>query len=167
MRLSLTDIMALPPIRRVSATGDQGGHAMKVADTLYCIADERGFRLLRGNGGRMEEIHAAGADDFPDWSHALTETGRNRSGGINFGTGGGDAAEIERPRLAKHIVSALEAEWKKGGADHIVLAAGPKMLGELRKAMPKDLAQEITDEFSKDLSDIPDHALLDHLQAKD
>jgi hypothetical protein len=24
---------------------------MKAADTLYCIADERGFRLLRGNGG--------------------------------------------------------------------------------------------------------------------
>jgi protein required for attachment to host cells len=139
---------------------------MKVADTLYCIADERSFRLLRGNGGRMEPIHSARADDFADWSHALTETGRNRSGGINFGTGGGDAAEVERPRLAKHIVAALEEEWKKGGADHIVVAAGPKMLGELRKAMPKELAQEITQEFDKDLSDIPDHDLAEHLEKK-
>ena len=137
---------------------------MKVADTLYCIADEGGFRLLRGNAGRMEPIHAAGADDFSDVSHALSGRGRNQSGGVSFGTGGGDAAEIERPRLAKHIVAALEEEWKKGGADHIILAAGPKMLGELRKAMPKDLAQAITSEFDKDLSDIPDHALADHLQ---
>lgn len=136
---------------------------MKAADTLYCIADERGFRLLRGSGGRMDAVHAAGADDFADWSQAIREPGRNRSGGINFGTGGGDAAEIERPRLAKHIVAALAAEWKTGGAGRIVLAAGPKMLGALRKAMPKELAQEIVDEFDKDLSDVPDHDLAEHL----
>lgn len=135
---------------------------MKVADTLYCIADERGFRLLRGNGARMELAHEAAADDFADWSHAVTDPGRNRSGGINFGTGGGDPDEIERPRLAKHIVAALEAEWKKGGAGRIVLAAGPKMLGALRQAMLKDLAQEIATEISKDLSDVPVHALADH-----
>lgn len=136
---------------------------MKAADTLYCIADERGFRLLRGNGGKLEKVHAAGADDFADWSHAVKDPGRNRAGGISFGNGGGDAAEIERPRLAKHIVAALEAEWQKGGAGRIVLAAGPKMLGALRKAMPKGLAEEITEEFDKDLSDVPDHALADHL----
>lgn len=139
---------------------------MKAADTLYCVADERGFRLLRGNGGRMEAIHAAGADDFADWSHTITEPGRNRSGGISFGNGGSDDDAIERPRLAKHVVAALAAEWKKGGAGRIVLAAGPKMLGALRKAMPKDLAQEIAAEFPKDLSDIPEHELLDHLEAK-
>lgn len=137
---------------------------MKVADTLYCIADERGFRLLRGHGGRMEAVHAAGADDFPDWSHALSGRGRNQSGGISFGTGGGDAAEIERPRLAKHIVTALEAEWRAGGVGGIVVAAGPKMLGALRDALPKDLAQEVTAEFSKDLSDVRDEDLLDHLE---
>ncbi|MES2548465.1 MAG: host attachment protein [Pseudomonadota bacterium] len=139
---------------------------MKAADTLYCIADERGFRLLRGNAGKLEPIHAAGADDFADWSHAVGEPGRNRSGGINFGNGGGDAAEIERPRLAKHIVAALEEEWKKGGAGRIVIAAGPKMLGALRKAMPKHLMQEITAEFDKDLSDVSEHELLDHLVEK-
>lgn len=139
---------------------------MKAADTLYCIADERGFRLLRGNAGKLEPIHAAGADDFADWSHAVSDPGRNRSGGINFGNGGGDAAEIERPRLAKHIVAALEEEWKKGGAGRIVIAAGPKMLGALRKAMPKHLMQEITAEFDKDLSDVSEHELLDHLVEK-
>lgn len=139
---------------------------MKVADTLYCIADDHSFRLLRGGRGRMDPVHAAGSDDFPDVSKALTDPGRNRSGGISFGHETGAPIELERPRLAKHIIAALEAEWKKGGADRIVLAAAPKMLGELRKAMPKDLAQEITQEFDKDLSDIPDHALADHLEKK-
>ena len=137
---------------------------MKAADTLYCIADDRSFRLLRGNAGRMEPIHAAGADDFADVSHALGGTGRNQSGGISFGTGGGDADEIERPRLAKHIVTALEAEWRKGGAGRIVLVAGPKMLGALRKAMPAAIADEIAQEIDKDLSDIPDQDLAAHLE---
>lgn len=137
---------------------------MKVADTLYCIADERGFRLLRGNGGRMELAHAAAAEDFPDWSHAVTDPGRNRSGGVSFGTGGSDPDEVQRPRLAKHIVAALDAEWQKGGAGRIVLAAGPKMLGALRQAMPKPLAQEIATEIDKDLSDVPVHALAEHFR---
>lgn len=137
---------------------------MKAADTLYCIADDRSFRLLRGNGGRMEPIHAAGADDFADVSHVLIEPGRNRSGGISFGHETGRPAEIERPRLAKHIVAALEAEWRKGGAGRIVVAAGPKMLGELRKAMPKAIAAEIAQEIDKDLSDIPDPDVAAHLE---
>ena len=137
---------------------------MKAADTLYCIADDRSFRLLRGNAGRMEPIHAAGSDDFADVLHVLIEPGRNRSGGISFGHETGDADEIERPRLAKHIVAALEAEWHKGGAGRIVLVAGPKMLGVLRKAMPKALAAEITQEINKDLSDIPDQDLAAHLE---
>jgi protein required for attachment to host cells len=136
---------------------------MRAADTLYCIADDRSFRLLRGNAGHMEPIHAAGSDDFADVSHALTDPGSNRAGGISFGHATGSPAEIERPRLAKHIVAALEAEWQKGGAGRIVLVAGPKMLGVLRQAMPRALAAEIVQEIDKDLSDIPDHALAAHL----
>lgn len=137
---------------------------MKAADTLYCIADDRSFRLLCGNAGRMEPIYAAGSDDFADVLHVLIEPGRNRSGGISFGHETGDADEIERPRLAKHIVAALEAEWHKGGAGRIVLVAGPRRLGVLRKAMPKALAAEITQEINKDLLDIPDQDLAAHLE---
>ena len=136
---------------------------MKAADTLYCIADDHSFRLLRGNAGRMEPIHAAGSDDFADVSKALTDPGRNRAGGIGFGHKTDRPIEIERPRLAKHIVAALEAEWRKGGAGRIVLVAAPKMLGALREAMPKALDAEISEEIDKDLSDVPDHALAGHL----
>ncbi|MCU0902714.1 MAG: host attachment protein [Tabrizicola sp.] len=133
--------------------------------TLYCIADEAGFRLLRGKGTQIEECLNASAEAFDDVEYAFSKNGRNRSGtgATSFGHETKSAAEIERPRLAKHVIAALEAEWSRGAADRIVIAAGPKMLGALRDAMPGQLAGHVSAELSKDLSDVPAHALYDHL----
>ncbi|MCC6520116.1 MAG: host attachment protein [Tabrizicola sp.] len=139
---------------------------MKPVVTLYCIADESGFRLLRGKGSEIEDLLAASAEAFDDVAHEFGQSGRNRAGSASFGHATKSAAEIERPRLAKHVVRALEAEWAKGSADRIVLAAGPKMLGALRDAMPKTLAGHVNSELAKDLSDIPSHALARHLEPK-
>lgn len=139
---------------------------MKPVVTLYCIADEAGFRLLRGTGSKVEELLTATADAFDDVGYEFARSGRSRSGAgaTSFGHDTKSAAEIERPRLAKHVVRALAAEWAKGGADRIVVAAGPKMLGALRDAMPGALAGQIAAELSKDLSDIPAHALWSHFE---
>lgn len=141
---------------------------MKPVVTLYCIADESGFRLLRGQGSAVVELLHASVEAFDDVDYEFAKGGRNRSGAgaTSFGHDTRSAAEIERPRLAKHVARALEAEWSKGTADRIVLAAGPKMLGALRDAMPKALANQITAELSRDLSDIPSHALARHLEPK-
>lgn len=138
---------------------------MKPVVTLYCIADEAGFRLLKGQGAHIEELLAASAEAFDDVNHEFSKGGRNRAGAghTSFGHDTKSAAEIERPRLAKHVVRALEAEWSKGAADRIVLAAGPKMLGALRDAMPGALKGHVTAELPKDLSDVPAHALTEHL----
>jgi protein required for attachment to host cells len=135
--------------------------------TLYCLADEAGFRILRGRGDKIEETLKASAEAFEDVEHSFSHGGRNRAGTgpTSFGHDTKSAAEIERPRLAKHVVRALEAEWAKGGADRIIVAAGPKMLGALRDAMPGALAGHIAAEVPKDLSDIPAHALYDHFQS--
>lgn len=133
--------------------------------TLYCIADEAGFRLLRGKGSEVEELLHASAEAFEDTDHEFSKQGRNRAGAgsTSFGHDTKSEAEIERPRLARHVVAALQSEWSKGAFDRIVVAAGPKMLGALRKAMPKGLAQNITAEVDKDLSNIPAHDLARHL----
>lgn len=139
---------------------------MKPVITLYCIADEAGFRLLRGKGSEIEELLKAGAEDFDDVEYEFSKGGRNRAGAgaSSFGHDTKSAAEIERPRLARHVANALETEWAKGSADRIVLAAGPKMLGALRDAIPGALAGHITAELSKDLSDVPAHALSSHFE---
>jgi protein required for attachment to host cells len=135
---------------------------MKPVVTLYCIADEAGFRLVRGLGARMEELLSASAKSFDDVEYEFAKGGRNRAGAASFGHDTKSAAEIERPRLARHVIRALEAEWSRGNADRIVLAAGPKMLGALRDVLPADLKAHVAAEMSKDLSDIPVHALADH-----
>ena len=133
--------------------------------TLFCIADEAGFRLLRGKGSNLQEVLSRSATHFDDVAHEFHSSGRNRAGRAHtsFGHETTSNAEIERPRLAKHVVKALEAEWAKGGADRIVLAAGPKMLGALRDALPKGLTSHIAAELAKDLSDVPPHDLLQHM----
>lgn len=137
---------------------------MKPVVTLYCIADEAGFRLLHGQGARIEELLRASVEAFDDVPHEFASGGRNRAGAghTSFGHDTKSAAEIERPNLAKHVIRALEAEWAKGGADRIFLAAGPKMLGTLRDALPAALAAHIAAELSKDLSDVPAHDLYSH-----
>jgi protein required for attachment to host cells len=152
------------PLGRAIRTSKED--AMTAVVTLYCIADEAGFRLLRGRGGEMTELLSTSAEAFGDVKHEFAKSGRNRTGrgATSFGHDTKSAAEIERPRLARHAVSALEAEWAKGGADRIVLAAGPKMLGALREAMPEKLAGHVTLELAKDFSDVPAHALHQQLQ---
>lgn len=135
---------------------------MKPVVTLYCIADEAGFRLLRGKGAEFEEVLKASAEAFDDVEYEFTKSGRNRAGSASFGHDAKSAAEIERPRLAKHVIHALAAEWSRGTTDRIVLAAGPKMLGALRDAMPGALKAHVAAELPKDLSDVPAHALADH-----
>ena len=139
---------------------------MKPLTTLYCIADEAGFRLLHGQGSDIHEMLGARSSDFEDVEHAFSGTGGNhsgRGGDISFGHASASKAEIERPRLARHVITALQAEWAKGGHDRIVLAAGPKMLGALRDAMPDALAAHVTD-LAKDLSDVPAQELYPHFK---
>ncbi|WP_160147814.1 host attachment protein [Tabrizicola flagellatus] len=136
---------------------------MKPVATLFCLADEAGFRLLLGRGREIEEIQSASADAFEDVDYEFAKGGRNRSGGVSFGHDTRSEAEIERPRLARHVVRALQDEWAKGKADRIVLAAGPKMLGALRDALPAALAPHVAAELAKDLSDIPARDLAGHL----
>jgi protein required for attachment to host cells len=166
MRSHLIEIMAACANRANTATHTNGGFAMKPLVTLYCIADEAGFRLLRGRGSEVEELLMASTEAFADVDYEFPNSGRNRSGRqgeVSFGHGRTTEAEIERPRLAKHVIRALEAEWAKGQADRIVLAAGPKMLGALRDAMPDGLAGHVAAEVAKDLSDVPAHELMPHL----
>lgn len=137
---------------------------MKPVNTLYCICDDAGFRLLRGAAGAVPEVLSeVRAADLPGVDHAFASHGRNRTGSVSFGHDKGSEAEIERPRLARHVVAALQAEWDRGRAGRIVIAAGPKMLGALRDAIPKALSAHVAAEVHKDLSDVPAHGLREHL----
>lgn len=61
-----------------------------------------------------------------------------------------------------HIVDALAAEWASAKHDRIVIAAGPKLLGEVRAHLPKALQAHVAAELHKDLAKIPLHDLPSH-----
>ena len=132
---------------------------MKPISVLYLLADDQTYRLLRGHGAELVEIALRTADAFPDVEDL--QNGR-RHPGAESGPHG-RTEEIERDRFARHVVRALTEEWEKSGSDRIVISAGPKMLGVLRKALPKSLTAHVAAELHKDLVKIPAHDLPPHL----
>jgi protein required for attachment to host cells len=147
---------------------------MKPQQTLYLLAADRDYRLLRGSGADLKEIEHRNADDFRDVEMGFpSQKARGQSGGgagsptggVSFGVNdpGGREAE-DRRRLARYALTALEEEWAKGRAERIILAAGPKMLGELRDLLPKPLAGHVAADLAKDLINIPLHDLPPHFR---
>ena len=129
---------------------------MKQPSSLYLLAGERDYRLLRGQGTTLIEIVHQTAADFPDVEDQPSGSGLEVDAH-------GRTERIERDRFARHVVRAVAEEWEKGGFDRIVVAAGPKMLGVLRKALPKSLLTHVAAELNKDLVKIAVHDLPPHL----
>ena len=144
---------------------------MKKLRSLYLIASEAGFRLvqtheLQAREPDLIEITHKTSANFADVAYNYPSEQSHNHGGPGapgFDTGAtANKVEQERIRFARHIVAALEAEWAKGTHDRIVIAAGPKMLGELRNALPKALLPHVAKELHKDLMKIPLHDLAPH-----
>lgn len=138
---------------------------MKRPVILYLIASDEEFRLIRGQGSDLTEISNRRLSEFANGDFEFSAPkGRNASGGISFGVSSGQTeADIERPRLAAHAAEALEAAWAAGTHDGIVIAAGPKLLGALRKALPKALHGHVVGEIHKSLVKLSLHDLPGHL----
>ena len=121
---------------------------MKPVVTLYLLVNDEDYRLLHTQENGLAEISHSQAE--------LTEAG------VMHVSGHSPKEANERRDLAKHVSHILAAEWAKGDYDRIVLSAGPKMLGDLRHALPKDLHSHIVAELHKDLMKVSAHDLLSH-----
>ncbi len=141
---------------------------MKKLRTLYLLASEDGFRLLRTHEPDLAEISLKAADDFADVAYSYPSEQSHNHGGPGapgFDTGAtANKVEQERIRFARHIAAALQTEWAKGDHDRIVISAGPKMLGQLREAIPKAVHAHVAAELHKDLMKIPVHELASHFK---
>lgn len=123
---------------------------MKPVITLYLIVNDHDYRLLHTHGEGLAELGHSRAE--------LHDTHVQRVPGHPPKDGG------ERIAMAKHAAKALTAEWARGSYDRIVLAAGPKMLGEIRHDLPKALQSHVAAEIHKDLVKIPLHEMMSHFK---
>lgn len=140
---------------------------MKPVTRLFLLASAEEYRLLKGQGAALEEVAHRKADSFADGDYEFGHSkSKNRAGKVSFDVSSERTEiQIERPRLANHAAEALAAEWDKGGYDQIVMSAGPKLLGDLRKAIPKALEPHVSAELHKDLVKLTLHELPEHLKA--
>ena len=123
---------------------------MKPIVTLYLLVNDEDYRLIHSHEAGLVEI-----------THSKAEL--PAIGPAHF-SGDSTKEEIDRMQLAKHVAKALAAEWGKGIYDRIVISAGPKMLGEMRRDLPKSLHDHIAAELHKDLNKIPLHSLASHFE---
>ena len=63
--------------------------------------------------------------------------------------------KLEKHRFAKEIAEALYSAAHRGRYSKLVLAAPPMTMGDLRKALHKEVSDKVVAEVSKDLTNMP------------
>ncbi len=74
-----------------------------------------------------------------------------------------DPHATKKRKFVALVIDEIENAPKEGSFDEFVLVAPPKVLGEVRQALPATFAEVLTDTLSKDLTKIPDHELSAYL----
>jgi protein required for attachment to host cells len=67
--------------------------------------------------------------------------------------------KLEKHRFAKEIADALYSAAHRGDYSKLVIAAPPMIMGDLRKAMHKEVSDKVVAEVSKDLTKMPADAI--------
>ncbi len=67
--------------------------------------------------------------------------------------------KLEKHRFAKEIADMLYTAAHRGAFDKLVIAAPPMIMGDLRKAIHKEVSDRIVAEVPKDLTNMPAGAI--------
>lgn len=141
---------------------------MKPVTTLVLLASEAEARLLvnTGPGKGLRELAGLRAEDFPETDQGFSDAAGRQSAAPGIARHGFEpretAREARRGSFAALTVEALAEAWRKGGYDRIVIAAAPKLLGELRARMPADMAGAVMADLPKDLVKVALRSLPSH-----
>ena len=66
-----------------------------------------------------------------------------------------DWHRLEKHRFAKEIADALYTAAHRGRYSKLIIAAPPMTLGDIRKALHKEVSDKVVAEISKDLTNLP------------
>ncbi len=141
----------------------------KTKKTIWAVvADEAIARLLErpDNGGELQPVeeltdpaaHAKNAE-LRDDAHGRRDGGQpatpgggpqNQPGTVT--TSAGDSQQhLEAERFAKRVADRLGERLRERRYDELRIAAAPRFLGNLRKALPAQVTAVVTRELDKDL----------------
>jgi protein required for attachment to host cells len=133
---------------------------MKGPETWVLVADAAKAKLLRADRAarrfhlvREEEHQASRAKagelmaDRQGRSLDSSHTGSRHA--MEPGT---DPKRVEKRRFAASLIDELDAAAVADRFDRLVLVAEPRMLGELRRALPEHVAARLDRQLAKDLA---------------
>jgi protein required for attachment to host cells len=90
--------------------------------------------------------------DRPGRSYSSVGTARSSMQQTNW-------HKLEKHRFAKEIADHLYQAAHRGQYQKLILTAPPMIMGDLRKALHKEVAQRVVAEVSKDLTNMPPHEI--------
>lgn len=144
---------------------------MKSLRTWIVLADGANARFLLNSG------RGKGLEPLPDGQMGIDPTasrdiGTERPGRVHDRMGPGrhamapkvDWHEQQKTEFLGEVASRLNAAVQEQALDQLVLVAPPKALGELRAALAKQTAERVTAELAKDLLNVPEAELSQHLE---
>jgi protein required for attachment to host cells len=144
---------------------------MKARTIWIVVADEAIARILqwRGHGHELEPVeevtdpdaHARGAElrrDAVGRRAGGAPAGTGQSGGRNLRSGAGMAASagedeerVEAEAFARRVAARLDERLREQRFEELRIAAAPRFLGLLRRALSPQVAATVREEVSKDL----------------
>jgi len=77
-----------------------------------------------------------------------------------------DLHEAAKEDFVKLVAEQLDAEHGRGQFEKLVLVAPRGVLTELKQKLSKPMAKLLAGDLQKDLTKVPDHALVEHLAAR-
>jgi protein required for attachment to host cells len=122
--------------------------------------------LFLENIGDEKDINLAVVRTLEHENPPTREQGSDRPGRYNDGVGAHRSAvedtdwhHLEKERFAKEIADRLYKAAHSGRFKHIVIAAPPLILGELRKELHKEVRDRLLLELDKELTKLPVHEI--------
>ena len=143
---------------------------MTAMRTWVLIADGARARILE-RVGRGDAIHPVFGERYETDLPRSHEIGQDRPGRVHESVG--VARHAIEPRhdphrglevlFAHQLTEILANRYRDGLFERLMIAAPPAMLGHIRRALSKDLKAAVVVEIDKDLTKMPNHDLLRHL----
>ncbi|RMD88726.1 MAG: host attachment protein [Alphaproteobacteria bacterium] len=138
---------------------------MKPVRTLVVLIDDDKMKLLenRGVGKGLQPLEEA---EFSRKEAEALEYADQP--GRSFESVGGmrhamepekSVEEQQRDRWLREAVAHLSGRWAKEKFDRLVIAAPPKVLGQLRELLDRPLREALYAEVAKDLVNVPERDL--------
>jgi protein required for attachment to host cells len=145
---------------------------MKPVRTWIVIADGARARIVK-NAGPGRGVEADSNLVFRSEHRKLQEIMADKPGRGFDSTGKGrhamaygtDAVREDERHFLQSLAERLEKEAMADAYDRLVLIAPPRALGDLRPFLSKPVKNRVHDEIAKDLTQLPNDRLADHLSA--